>query len=148
MNPPLFDAKRICLIRKLRIKTMETNNAINSLSEPVIADLSLLGRVYEIFKIHMHAKYPSVDLNKPFNRKKFLAVALYLFSPGALAGSKMKVGLRERLSAILHLQTQTTVSGYISSLLILYHSYRSFRNDVEDVMKAVYRDEELKKSIR
>lgn len=141
----LFDYNRICEIRRLREQAIDLFCKANLLSEPVLKSSGGLTRVYEIFIDHMTGKYRSVNIESPIHRKRFLAVALFLYSPGTMAGCKMKIGLREQLATIMKLKTHTTVSSYIGSLMVLYHSYRSFRNDVEEILEKVYKDGEMQK---
>ena len=70
------------------------------LSEPVLYNYSLIREIYEWFKeILSGLTFPPRD-NSPIQRKKFIFIILFLYSPSTLAGGKMKVGLRDKIAEI------------------------------------------------
>ncbi len=69
--------------------------------------------------------------NTVIQRKKFIFIVLYLYSPSSLAGDKMAPGLRDELSNVLGVQAKSTISNNCANLVFLYQNYTSFRKDVE-----------------
>ena len=83
-----------------RIKWIRETKAILSkeeisLSIPLMQDLSQVGNIYDKFMSY-HA-----GRNSTMVRKQFIFVILYLYSPSALGGSKMRRGLREKIAKVL-----------------------------------------------
>ena len=71
-------------------------------------------------------------------RKKFIFIILYLYSPSSLAGDKMASGLRNELSKVLGIQAKSTISNNSADLVFLYqYNYMNFRNDVEFIYNKI-----------
>lgn len=70
-------------------------------------------------------------------RKKFIFIILYLYSPSSLAGDKMASGLRNELSKVLGIQAKSTISNNCANLVFLYQNYMDFRNDVEFIYNKI-----------
>ena len=71
-------------------------------------------------------------------RKKFIFIILYLYSPSSLAGDKMASGLRNELSNVLGIQAKSTISNNCADLVFLYqYNYMNFRNDVEFIYNKI-----------
>ena len=64
-------------------------------------------------------------------RKKFIFIILFLYSPSTLAGGKMKNGLRDKLAEVLGVNAQTTISNNRNNLVFSYQLYKYFRQDVD-----------------
>ncbi|EGF56682.1 hypothetical protein HMPREF9446_02102 [Bacteroides fluxus YIT 12057] len=64
-------------------------------------------------------------------RKKFIFIILYLFSPSSLAGGKMTAGLREEMSRVLGIQFKSTISDNCADVVFLYQNYGDFSGDIE-----------------
>ena len=64
-------------------------------------------------------------------RKKFIFIILYLFSPSSLAGGKMTAGLREEMSKVLGIQSKSTISDNCADVVFLYQNYGDFSGDIE-----------------
>ena len=73
----------------------------------------------------------------------FYIVILYLYSPSALGGSKMRRGLREKIAKVLGC-TCSNVSHDYKNISFYYVTYRSFRNDVNEILDKLLIDLGLK----
>ena len=72
---------------------------------------------------------PNID--SVTQRKKFIFIILYLFSPSSLAGGKMTAGLREEMSRVLGIQSKSTISDNCADVVFLYQNYGDFSGDIE-----------------
>lgn len=116
-----------------RIKWIRETKAILSkeelsLSVPQMEDLSMVGNVYDNFmSFHENRKSKMVH-------KQFIFVILYLYSPSALGGAKMRRGLREKIADVLGC-TRSNVSHDYKNVSFYYVTYRTFRNDVNEFLE-------------
>lgn len=113
----------------------ELQSQWNELTEPMVRDLSLLPILYNLY-LQMYERRGMLDkANKVYNRQKFLLVVLYLYSPRTLAGGKMVVGLRRKLTELFGLSASSTVSDNITDLVFNYDKYIDFRKDADMIYR-------------
>lgn len=100
----------------------------NELSRPAVTDLNLVGNLYDMF-----CAFEDDEGELTLRRKKFMFVMLYLFSPTALAGNKMRRGLREKIAAVLGC-TCSNISHDYKNASFYYLTYKEFRNDCNNII--------------
>lgn len=83
-----LDFGKIARIKDIQERMSELSEEGKDLSSPLLTDIRLVGEIYDIFS-GMVENPASAE-----QRKKFIFIILYLFSPGTLAGGKMASGLR------------------------------------------------------
>ncbi len=129
---------KVIALKRLRDKMLEISDKIMELGEPMLDDLDLLPDMYEAYKRVFARRGRPDDALQVRNRKKFLMVVLYLYSPKALIGDKMlRIGLRKKLSELFGLTTSTPISDNCAGLIIQYKAYADFRRDVNLIFKEV-----------
>ncbi len=129
---------KVIALKRLRDKMLEISDKITELGEPMLDDLDLLPDMYEAYKRVFARRGRPDDALQVRNRKKFLMVVLYLYSPKALIGDKMlRIGLRKKLSELFGLTTSTPISDNCAGLIIQYKAYADFRRDVNLIFKEV-----------
>ena len=64
-------------------------------------------------------------------RKKFLFIVLFLFSPSVLAGGRMPNGVRKSLEEVFRNVKPCTISNNLADVVFLYQQYKDFRQDIE-----------------
>lgn len=111
-------------------------------SAPILADLSLLPRLYYWFGEALQERGCSPCIESVSQRKKFLYIILYLYSPASLAGGKMTLGLRDKLAELFQLRSRTTISDNCGDVVFLYCRYKDFHEEVDDIF--LYIMEQLK----
>ncbi len=104
-----------------------------SLSTPILYDYGLLPELYRRFLDARPRVCPSVKAGSTLERRIFLFIILFLYSPRTLFGSKMKKGLRPRL-AHLYGCDSTLLSYYCRNLAFHYRVYSDFREDIEAML--------------
>ena len=132
-----FDFKKIIRIKRIRIEKSELSKEETELSAPIITDKSKVGRLFEIFKEIMEERPCPPNPDSVYQRKKFIFISLFLYSPNALAGSRMIPGLREELAKTLGIKEPSTISNYCSDLVFLYQNYSDFREDIIKIFSQV-----------
>lgn len=125
---------RLCSIKDERKKLEQEEDM---LSTPIIQDISRVGEVYGYCLEAHRVLFPGLPHNKPFIRRRFLFVILFLFSPKTLAGGKMGHGLRASISKVMKV-TPSNISHYHSNILFFYNLYSDFRDDVNNLFALVY----------
>ena len=108
---------------------------------PRLTNMSMIHNIFDIYKATLKRIDPSADPRDTINRKKFLFVVLYLYSPETLCGSIIKHRLREHFSSVLQC-APTSVSRDCADARVFYDNYPDFRNDVNmllsDVVDALF----------
>lgn len=99
---------------------------VKSLGKPVLNDIKQIPLLLDKYKM-MVAK----DTLSVYERKVFLFVVVSLFDPKALAGKKMKHGLREVIGASLGFVNKSTISDNMSNISDYYDQNYKFRKDTK-----------------
>lgn len=126
-----LDFDKIIRIRKIRSVKSDLSKEENILTRPVLSDKKLIPKIYNVFTSLISDRECKPATNTVIQRKKFIFIVLYLYSPSSLAGDKMAPGLRDELSNVLGVQAKSTISNNCANLVFLYQNYTSFRKDVE-----------------
>lgn len=129
---------KISALKTMRKKVLELSQIFEELGEPILTDLALLPTIHEAYKRVFARRGCPQDAVLVRNRKKFLMVVLYLYSPKALAGDRMRMGLRKVISGLFGLTTSTPISDNCAGLIIEYNVYADFRRDVDLIFKEVF----------
>lgn len=136
-TPKLFNIEKVRKLTKLWNKTQEFTRCLNNLGEPLLYDYSLLERMYNTYLKVFESRGKAEQAFRVYNRQKFLIIVLYIYSPKTLAGDRMRIGLRDKLSKLFGLNTSTPISDNCSNLIFNYDKYRDFRRDVEIIFNAI-----------
>ena len=119
-----LDFNKIIRLKKIRIEKSELSEEENTLASPILRDKSLIRDIYKIRSLP-----PCID--SVTQRKKFIFIILYLFSPSSLAGGKMASGLRPEIAKVLGVQSECTISDNCADVVFLYQNYGDFSGDIE-----------------
>ena len=120
----------IAEIKSIREQKSKLSEREKELTEPILTDLDMIGMLYRWFQEIISQKeiFRSGNVTQ---RKKFIFIILFLYSPSTLAGGKMKNGLRDKLAEVLGVNAQTTISYYRIYLVFSFQLYKYFRQDVD-----------------
>lgn len=99
-------------------------------TSPRLKDLSLIPKIYEIFE---QMKGKEIKVN---DRKEFIFVIIYLYSPNKFFGGKMPQGMRKTISKTMQIDS-TCISRTCTELMVLYTTYSDFRDGVDELLNAV-----------
>ena len=100
-------------------------------TSPRLKDLSLIPKIYEIFE---QMKGKEIKVN---DRKEFVFVIIYLYSPNKFFGGKMPQGLRRAITKATKITCANVISVTCTELMVLYTTYSDFRCGVDELMQAV-----------
>lgn len=126
-------------IKSLREQKLRLLERERELTKPILTDLDMIGILYEWFKEILESRDCPGRVESVTQRKKFIFIILFLYSPSALVGDKMKNGLRDKLAEVLGVNAQTAISDNRNSVLFSYGLYRCFRQDVDGIYTEIMR---------
>ena len=100
-------------------------------ASPKLKDLSLIPKIYEIFE---QMKGNEIKVN---DRKEFIFVVIYLYSPNKFFGGKMPQGLRRAITKAAKVTCASVISATCTELTVLYTTYSDFRQNVDELILKV-----------
>ena len=118
-------------LKSIREQKSRLSERENELSRPFLSDYSFIPTLYVWFKEILANRDCPPNPESVNQRKKFLFIILFLYSPSVLAGGKMPDGLREELCRTLGMNTGSTISKNCADVVFLYQNYKDFRKDIE-----------------
>ncbi|WP_368107173.1 hypothetical protein [Bacteroides nordii] len=118
-------------LKAIREQKSRLSERENELSTPVLSDLELIPVIYEWFKEVLSEMAFPPQVESITQRKKFLFIVLFLFSPSVLAGGRMPNGVRKSLEEVFPNVKPCTISNNLADVVFLYQQYKDFRQDIE-----------------
>ena len=131
-----LDFKRIERIRKIRSCMAALLREENTLSVPILRDTGKIKTIHNVFKRILDERGHPPDAESATMRKKFVFIAIYLYFPAALAGGRIKPGIREELSRALGV-SGPVISKNCEDAVFLYTHYADFKEDVRHLYGAM-----------
>ncbi len=128
-----FDYSKIEAIDKIKHIKKIVLKKERTFSKPLIRDLAIIPEIYQIFTDGLQKMGLTPNTKDVMQRKKFIFIILYLFSPTVLVGEKMKNGLRNAISNAVQVKSKSVISDNCSNLTFLYNRYEEFREDVKQL---------------
>lgn len=122
---------KIIRLKKIRIEKSELSEEENCISTPILSDKSLIHEIYKIFSAVLSERDCPPRIDSVNQRKKFIFIVLYLFSPSKLAGGKIIHGIREEMQKVLNIHSNSTISDNCDDVVFLYQNYDDFCRDIE-----------------
>lgn len=120
----------IAELRAIREQKSRLSEREKELVEPLLTDKSLIEKIHQWFVEILEGMPFPPNPNSPIERKKFLFIILYLYSPSTLAGGKMKRGLRDELARVTNCTT-TLISHNCEDVTFFYNQYKSYRVNID-----------------
>lgn len=128
-----LDFNKIIRIKDIRIQKSELTEEENNKSCPVLTDIHLIPMLYEWFKdILANMDFPPLS-DSVRQRKKFLFIILFLYSPGTLAGGKTPNGLRLALCQIFPDIKPCVISNNIKDVSFIYQIYDEDKSNIDNI---------------
>lgn len=100
-------------------------------TSPKLKDLNLIPKIYKVFE---ELKGNEIKVN---DRKEFIFVVIYLYSPNKFFGGKMPQGLRRAITKAAKVTCASVISATCTELMVLYTTYSDFRQGVDNLINAV-----------
>lgn len=126
-----LDFNKIIRLKKIRIEKSELSEEEKTLTSPILKDKSIIHEIYKIFAELLNERGCAPNIDSVTQRKKFIFIILYLFSPSSLVGGRMAAGLRPEIAKALGIQSECTISNNCDDVVFLYQNYRDFSRDIE-----------------
>lgn len=118
-------------IKLVKEKKEKLSRIEQNLSSPILTDKSLIPEIYELFKRVLSEQDFSPMPESPHQRKKFVFVILFLYSPKTLAGYHSPRGLRDAIAKAIGLRYVTFISNNIETVAFLSQNDKYFKEDIE-----------------
>ena len=132
------------LIREQKSKISERET---ELSRPILQDAALITEIYQWFKDILSDMDFQPNPESVIQRKKFLFIALFLFSPSALAGGRLPNGIRAELVKIFPGISPCVISNNIADVSFIFQNYKDFRQDIEYLYTEIVKRLRIKRLI-
>lgn len=126
-----LDFNKIVRLKKINEEKKDLINEEKVLASPILTDRSLVKDIYSIFTDILNERGCPPCIESVTQRKKFIFIILYLFSPGTLAGGKILHGLRSEIADAIGKISGTSISNNCDDVVFLYQNYRDFSGDIE-----------------
>ena len=117
-------------LKSVREERVRLSAKEQELSEPMLDDYSLVGEIYEWFQEILSERALPPRADSPLQRKKFIFIILFLYSPKTLAGDKMRIGLRDKIAEVTGC-TRTLISHNCEDVSFFYQQYKCHREDID-----------------
>ena len=124
-------------LKSIRERKKQLTERENELTSPLLEDLSVIPMLYDWFKEILADLSCPPNVDSVTQRKKFLFIVLFLYSPNALAGGRLPNGIRNKLSEIFKELSPCSISQNIADVFFIYQQYKDFRNDIESLYSAI-----------
>lgn len=121
-------------IKSIREDIARLSSLESELTRPTLSDLSLIPTIYD-WVIEAAKLLPK--RRKSILDKEFIFIVLFLYSPGTLAGSKIKLGVRKQIADSLGLNSCTAVSNKCDLIVFMYKTYKYFREDLSFIYSKI-----------
>lgn len=127
----VINIEKLNKIRELQKQKLHINTEVSLLSTPLINDIRKINDVYNLF-VSILGHVP-----RGAERKMFILIILYMFSPASLIGGKTRSGVRNAISALFSGKSSSWVSNSCHTVLFHYRTYKSFRKQVDDIFSEI-----------
>lgn len=128
-----MDFNRIEELKSVRKQKSALSERELQLSIPLLTDLNLIETLYGWFKEIISTRDCPPRAESSAQRRKFIFIILFLYSPSALAGGRMASGLRSSLVEVLKLKSACIISINVANTVFFFRQYEEFRRDVENI---------------
>lgn len=134
-----IDIGKIEGIYRLQEQAKELNKQIEAMGAAMLTDPDLLTHIFSIYSWFYKRKGREEDMWKVHNRRKFLLITMYLYSPKSLAGAYLPDGIRRKIADLFNLSSSSPISDNRCGLLFSYLNYREFKKEVDELYDEVVR---------
>lgn len=121
-------------LRAIREEKSRLSERESELAQPMLTNLDMIPIVFGWFE-GLAVRLPK--RNKSILTKEFIFIILFLYSPGTLAGGKMKGGVRKALGEVLGIVGKSSISDKIGIVTFYYRTYKYFRQDLNIIYPAI-----------
>lgn len=136
----MTNQERIETLQSIHIQKEDLERQEELLSRPAVTDVSLIKEYFDEF-----CKYKNTTLDDIDERRVFLFVIIYLFTPRTIAGGmRMRNGVRGELSKVIPQASPCVISNNIANIGFLYRNYKWFREEVLDAIEHIAKVKHIK----
>ena len=124
-------------LKSIREQKSRITERENELASPELKDLTLIPKIYGWFKEILAGRDCPPNPESVTQRKKFLFIVLFLFTPSTLAGGRLPNGVRSALAEVMPDVSPCVISNNIADILFIYQNYNDFRSDIGEIYEKI-----------
>lgn len=117
-------------LKTIREQKSRLSEREEELSTPLLDDLGLIQQLYDWFKEILTSSDFPPRFDSVHQRKKFIFIILFLYSPSTLAGGRVSNKIREELARVVSCHP-SYISHNIENVLFEFQQYRDYRKDID-----------------
>lgn len=110
------------------------------LNKPKLDDFTLIPKLYRKFVEILNERPCPPRIDSVLQRKKFILIILFLYSPSTLIGERLPYGLRKVIMSVFPNISPNSISIDISNLLFLYKHYKDINKEVSEMIPRLIED--------
>lgn len=131
-------AEKIDKIKEIQQQQQTLEYKLGELAKPLLHNLDYIPAIYGWFCEFLNKMDFPPDVNSVIQRKKFLVIIIFLYSPASFSGKWMLWGLRKKLSETLGITSRTTISDNCADAIAFYNIVPSYRQEIEEIYQHIY----------
>ena len=121
--------------RELEKEKLKIIKRENELTTPLLTDFSLVKTISRYFWKIMEERKHSLVNSIAFQRKMFLFILIYLYSPKYFYNNNMAHGFRKVISELFEYNSESAISNMGRDIVSQYLIYKDLRNDIDDIIR-------------
>lgn len=127
---------QIIELKELRERKSRISEREYELSKPSLEDFDLINDIFRWFcEYEGTTGVPERRKGAEF-RQRFVFIVLMLYSPSTLAGGKMKIGVRNKITEVAG-GTGTLISHSYKDVMFHYQTYKDYRHKIDAAYRHV-----------
>ena len=131
-------------LKAIREQKSRLSERERELSSALLQDASLIPEIYSWFKDIVAEADHSPNPDGVMQRKKFLFIVLFLYTPSSLAGGRLPNGIRAELAKLFPDVSPCVISNNIADVSFIYQQYRNFRKNIEHIFSDILKKLKVK----
>lgn len=124
-------------LKAIREQKSRLSEREQELSAPMLTDFTLIPEIYSWFKEILSQSDCPPNFESVTQRKKYLFIVLFLFTPSVLAGGRLPNGIRSEIASVFPDVSPCVISNNIADVSFIYQQYKDFRQDIEFIYNQI-----------
>lgn len=124
-------------LKAIREQKSRLSEREQELSSALLQDTSLIPEIYSWFKDIISETDSPSNPDGVMQRKKFLFIVLFLYTPSSLAGGRLPNGIRAEIAKVFPDVSPCVISNNIADVSFIYQQYKDFRKDIEYIFSNI-----------
>jgi len=132
-------AEKINQLKEIQLQQQLVAKKKEEAEKPLLHDLDQIPVLYDWFCDILNSSDFPPNIKSVSQRKKFLIIIIFLYSPASLTGNWILWGLRKKLVETLRITSRSTISDNCADVIFLYCNSPSYREEIDAIYKLLFR---------